>query len=160
PNPNARTIKIPNTEKVVTARFLDGGDPPFQDGVNSRVTLADWVTSERNPYFARTGANRVWGHFFGIGLADPVDDEPTEENPISHPELLTELTRQFVAHKFDVKYLIRAITSSQAYQRTSAVTDPAQSEQPRLFARMALRGMTPEQLFDSLAQATGYRDDV
>jgi hypothetical protein len=156
-DPNARTIKIPNTEKVVEARFLDGAAPKFQDGVNSRVTLADWVTSESNPYFARTGANRVWAHFFGIGVADPVDDEPTEENPVSHPQLLDELTSQFVAHKFDVKYLIRAITSSKAYQRTSAVTDPASAE-PRLFARVPLRGMTPEQLFDSLAQATGYRD--
>ncbi len=160
PNPNARTIKIPNTEKVVEARFLGGAIPAFQDGVNSRVTLADWVTSASNPYFARTGANRVWSHLFGIGVADPVDDEPTDENPVSHPELLADLTRQFVAHKFDVKYLIRAITASQAYQRTSAVTDAAQAEQPRLFARMPLRGMTPEQLFDSLAQATGYRDNI
>jgi hypothetical protein len=157
PDPNVRTIKIPLTDKVVEARFLDGAVPEFQSGVNSRITLADWMTSERNPYFARTGANRVWGHFFGVGLIDPIDDEPTEENPTSHPELLAELTRQFVAHKYDMKYLIRAITSSDAYQRTSARTDPGQSE-PRLFARMALRGMTPEQLFDSLAQATGYRE--
>jgi hypothetical protein len=156
-NPNASSIKIPGTEKVVEARFLDGAAPKLEPQMNPRTALADWVTAENNPYFARTGANRVWGHFFGIGLIDPVDDEPTEDNPASHAELLADLTRQFVAHKYDVKYLIRAITASQAYQRTSAVTDRAQNE-PRLFARMALRGLTPEQLFDSLAQATGYRE--
>ena len=157
PNPNAHSIKIPATGKVVEARFLDGRAPDFKPQVNPRITLAEWVTAEGNPYFARTGANRVWAHFFGIGLIDPVDDEPTDDNRASHPELLAEMTRQFVAHKYDIKYLIRAITASAAYQRTSAATDPAQNE-PRLFARMALRGMTPEQLFDSLAQATGYRE--
>jgi hypothetical protein len=156
-NPNASSIKIPGTEKVVEARFLDGAAPKLTPQVNPRTALADWVTAEGNPYFARTGANRIWGHFFGIGLIDPVDDEPTDENPASHPELLADLTRQFVAHQYDVKYLIRAITASQAYQRSSTVSDPAQNE-PRLFARMALRGMTPEQLFDSLAQATGFRE--
>jgi hypothetical protein len=154
-----RTIGIPNTDKVVEGRFLDKTAPKWQDKVDSRVTLADWVTSADNPFFARTGANRMWGHFFGIGLIDPVDDEPTDENPISHPELLELLTKQFVAHKFDVKYLIKAITATEAYQRSSAQTHASQSDS-RLFARMALRGLTPEQLFDSLAQATGYNERV
>jgi hypothetical protein len=159
PAPNARTIMIPGTEKVVPARFLDNAPTKFQPDVSSRVTLADWVTSPENPYFARTGANRIWAHLFGLGVNDPVDDEPTDENPISHPELLQELTQQFVAHEFDVKYLIRAITLSKAYQRTSATKAGAkEKDEPRLFARMALKGMTPEQLFDSLAQATGYRE--
>ncbi len=157
PDPNRRTIKIAGTEKVVEARFLDGAAPQFQPNVDSRITLANWMTTAKNPYFARTAGNRLWGHFFGIGLLDPVDDEPTEDNPASHPELLAELTTQFAAHDFDIKYLIRAITASKAYQRASAVSDPSQNE-PRLFARMAVKGLTPEQLFDSLAQATGYKD--
>ena len=55
--------------------------------------------------------------------------------------------------------LVRAITASQAYQRTSAADDPSQAD-PRRFARMPVKGMSPEQLFDSLALATGYRDPV
>jgi len=157
--PPARSIRVPGTEKVVAARFLDNAPPKFQPEVGSRVTLAEWVTSPDNPYFARTGANRIWAHFLGLGLNDPVDDEPTEDNPISHPELLAELTQQFVAHEFDAKYLMRAILLSKAYQRTSATAARAkEKDEPRLFARMALKGMTPEQLFDSLAQATGYRE--
>jgi hypothetical protein len=153
--PTGRDIKIPNTDKVVPARFLDDQEPEWKDGIDSRAILADWITSPTNPYFARTGANRIWGHLFGIGIIDPVDDEPGDENPISHPEVLDLLSRQFVAHKFDVKYVLRAILMTQTYQRTSRVTHESQND-ARSFARMSVRGLTPEQLFDSLAQATGY----
>jgi len=71
--------------------------------------------------------------------------------------LLDELARALAAHDFDVKFLIRAITASQAYQRTSAVSHPSQKD-PRHFARMPLRGLSPEQLFDSLAVATEYQE--
>jgi hypothetical protein len=152
-----RSIRIPNTDKVVAARFLSGQEPRWKPAVDSRVTLAQWVTSPDNPYFARTAVNRLWAHFFGVGLIDPVDEEPTDENPISHPELLAELTREFIAHKYDVPFLIRAITASRTYQLTSAVTDPSQNE-PRAFAHMAVKGLTAEQLFASLAEATGYRE--
>ena len=152
-----REIRIPGTEKVVKAKFLTGGDPEWTSGLEPRTILAKWLTSADNPYFAQTAVNRVWAQFFGTGLIDPVDDEATEENPVSHPELLTELTEQFVAHQFDVKYLIRAITQTKAYQRTSIQTHPSQAD-PRAFARMSVRGLTPEQLFDSIAQATGFKD--
>jgi hypothetical protein len=155
--PISRTIAMPGTDKVVEARFPDGKSPVWKDNVESRQALAEWLTSPANRYFARTAANRLWAHFFGAGIIDPVDDEPTDDNPASHPELLAELTAQFVANNYDVKYLIRAITSSKAYQRTSAASHVNQN-QPRLFARMAVKGLTPEQFFDSLALATGFQD--
>src|SRR5262249_47929951 len=136
----------------------DGKEPKWTESMDARMALADWVTAPENPYFARAVVNRLWAYFFGVGLVDPVD-EFGEENPASHPELLDELARQFVAHRFDLKFLIRAITNSQTYQRTSAVTHPGQ-EEPRRFARMSLRGLTAEQLFDSLAQATGYQEST
>jgi hypothetical protein len=155
--PAGRTITIAGTDKVVQARFPDGQSPVWKDNVGSVQALAEWLTSPSNPYFARTAANRLWAHFFGVGIIDPVDDEPTEDNLASHPELLAELTAQFVANKYDVKYLIRAITASRAYQRTSAASHVSQNP-PRLFARMAVKGLTGEQLFDSLALATGFQD--
>jgi hypothetical protein len=154
---NPRTINIPGTDKYVEARFLSGPAPRWKAGVESRVTLAAWITALDNPYFARATVNRLWAHFFGIGLIDPVDDEPNEANPISHPELLAELTREFIAHNYDLKFLIRAIAASRTYQLTSTLSDPTQ-EEPRSFARMAVRGLTAEQLFASLAEATGFRD--
>src|SRR5207237_1951124 len=80
----------------------------------------------------------------------------TESKP-SHPELLDELASQFAAHQFDLKFLIRAITASRAYQLSSDRSHSSQDD-PRLFGRMALKGLTPEQLFDSLSLATGFRE--
>jgi hypothetical protein len=149
-------LKIPGTDKEVEARFLDGEEPKFDKDTNPRAVLADWMTAKDNPFFARAAANRVWAHFFGIGIIDPLE-EPGPENPPSHPELLDELAFQFAAHDFDFKYLIRAITASKAYQISSLRTDPSQDD-ARAFARMALKGLTGEQFFDSVARATGYTD--
>ncbi|MFL5340547.1 MAG: DUF1553 domain-containing protein [Gemmataceae bacterium] len=151
-----REIAIPNTDKVVQASFLDDKEPQWKFQTSSRVTFAEWMTAPDNPYFARTAVNRLWAHFFGIGIVDPVDDF-NDENKASHPELLDELAKAFVAAKYDMKYMIRAITATEAYQRTSTLTDSSQSN-PRLYARMPVKGMTGEQLFDSLAMTVGYRD--
>jgi hypothetical protein len=151
-----REIAIPNTSQVVQAAFLDGAEPQWKYKVGPRVTLAEWLTAKENPFFARATVNRVWGHFFGTGIVEPIDDFNDENKP-SHPELLDELAKQFAAHDFDLKYVIRAITLSETYQLTSARTDPTQDE-PHLYARMPVKGLTPEQLFDSLSLATGYRE--
>jgi hypothetical protein len=151
-------IKIPGKDKVVQARFIDGKEPQWKDKTGTRPTLAEWMTAADNPFFARAVVNRLWGYLFGSGLDDPADGS-SPESPAAHKELLEELARQFVVHKHDLKFLIRAITASRAYQRTSTVSHPSQKD-PRRFARMPLRGLSPEQLFDSLAEATEYRDNA
>jgi hypothetical protein len=154
PGPSRAKIPIPNTDKLVEARFLDGKEPRWEKGSDPQAVLADWITADDNPYFARAAVNRVWAYFFGIGLIEPVD-EPGDQNLPSHPELLDELAREFRAHQYDLKYLIRGILASDAYQRTSAADD-GRPANPRLLARMAIRGLSPEQLLDSLSVATGY----
>jgi hypothetical protein len=151
-----REIRIMGTDKVVQARFLDNGEPKWSEKHTTRETLADWVTSPENPYFARAAANRLWAHFFGVGIIEPVDEE-SDENPPSHPELLNELARQFMLHSFDMKYLVRAIAYSKAYQRSSS-WDSADMPDPRLFARMSIKGLTAEQLYDSIVEATRYKE--
>jgi hypothetical protein len=154
-----REMSIPGTERVVQARFPDGSEPTWEYRISTRRTLANWITSPQNPYFARATVNRMWYQLFGRGIVEPVDEMVGAESAASHPELLNELAAAFVARSFDLKFLIRAITASRAYQLTSASTQPSQDD-PRLFARMPLRGLTAEQLLDSLAQATGHRDNV
>lgn len=149
-----RSIKIPETETVVSARFLTGEEPDWSQIVDSRANLSRWVTSPENPYFAKAAVNRVWAHHFGIGIVDPVDDF-SDNNPASHPEILDLLAREFVAHQYDVKFLIRTLTATRAYQLSSIRSDASQ-DNPRQFARTPVRGLTAEQIFDSLAQATGY----
>lgn len=164
-DPKKREVAMPGSDKVLPAKFLDNTDPKWSNQTTTRATLADWVTSPKNPYFARAGVNRLWAYLFGNGLIEPVDEMVSASSTPSHPELLDLLAREFAAHRFDVPFLLRVLTATQAYQLTSAAGDGVStaiteegSEKPRLFARMPLRGMTPEQLFDSLATATGYRD--
>jgi len=148
-------LTIPGTEKVVKAAYLDGGTPKFTAKSEGRALLADWVTADDNPYFARAAVNRVWAGFFGNGLVEPVDDMGAD-NPPSHPELLDELATQFRTHGYDLKFLIRALTTSKAYGLSSAVGRGESA--PPLFAAMPVRGLAPGQLFDSLALATGYKE--
>jgi len=156
PQSDRNTIGIPGTDKIVTATFFNGQKPVWTPERSPRVELADWLVSAKNPYFAKNMANRMWEHFFGIGILDPVD-EPGENHPPSHPELLNELGKAFAESGFDNRYLIRAITRTKTYQLTSKMTHPGQAD-PRRFARMNLKGLTPSQLFDSLVAATGFRE--
>jgi hypothetical protein len=156
PQSDRNSIGIPGTEKKVKATFFDGSTPNWVPDRSPRVELADWLVSAKNPYFAKNMANRVWAHFFGLGILDPVD-EPGENNPPSHPELMDDLGKAFAENGFDTQTLIRGITRSKAYQLTSKMTHPGQAD-PRRFARMNLKGLTPSQLFDSLVAATGYRE--
>lgn len=149
-----RELTIPERETVVQATYLDGTQPEWKSKISSRRTLAVWLTARQNPFFAKSTVNRIWGHFFGVGIVDPIDDFGTNNKP-SHPELLDELAAAFAAHDFDLKFLIRSITASRTYQLTSRLTDPSQNE-PQQFARMSVQGLTGEQLFDSLSVAIGH----
>ncbi len=148
------TIKIPDSEDSVTAAYLTGGAPDLKTNADARRSLAQWIVDENNPFFAEVAVNRLWGHFYGRGLVEPVDDF-SAENPASHPELLKLLSESFVASGCDLKFMVRAMTGTKTYQRTSQQTDASQ-ETPELFARMAVKGLTEEQIFDTLAEATGH----
>lgn len=150
-------IAIAGTDRVVQASFLDGKQPEFKSGASPRGTLADWMTAADNPFFARAAVNRLWAYLLGTGLVEPVDEMVGGESTPVFPALLDELAREFAAQKFDLKHLLRAITYSKAYQLTSRATHTSQDDL-RVFARMPLRGLTPEQLWDSLAEATGFDD--
>jgi hypothetical protein len=152
-----REVILPDSTRKVPAVFLDGKQPQFEPDASSRVALARWITAADNRYFARATANRLWGLLFGIGIVEPVDNFH-DENPPSHPELLDELAAVFVRSGFDLDYLLTALCLTDAYQRTSGRTHPSQDD-PRQFARMAVRAMMGEQFYDSLALATGYREE-
>ena len=98
--------------------------------------------------------NRMWGQLLGRGIVNPVDDMH-DANPASHPELLVDLAQQFKANGFDVKYLVRAICNSETYQRSSKPAGNNADAGPELFARMAVKPLTPEQLYDSLTHVVG-----
>jgi hypothetical protein len=156
-NPNSKSIAMSEGGKVVPARFLDGSDPVWQEGIGGRQLLANWVTSPKNPYFARAITNRLWAYFLGTGLIEPVDEMVGKDVQDNDPGgVLDEVARAFVAQNFDLKFLMRTITATKAYQLTSAKSHASQDD-PRLFARMSVRGLTAEQVCDSVAEAIGDR---
>ena len=152
-DPNRRELTIPGTSTVVKATHLDHTPPAWRPRADTRDVLAEWVTSPDNPYFARAAVNRTWARFFGNGLIDPVDDLDAEGDP-ALAELLGEVAGEFRDHGYDLKFLIRALMATRAYNLSSAVA-PGESTPPPLFARMPVRGLSPAQFVDSLAQATG-----
>lgn len=143
----------------VTYPKFEGTSISDDADTNRRNELAKLMTSGDKPLVAESFVNRMWDHFFGFGFTRPVDDMGPH-NPPSHPELLDHLAREFVASGFDCKQLIRWICLSDAYQRSSRFGKSNEQDNPEtgaspLFSRVYLKGMTAEQLYDSLLVATG-----
>ena len=135
--------------------FLGGG-PADVAGKDRRQVLADWLASPQNPYFAQNFTNRVWHHFFGIGIVEPVDDVRIS-NPAANQPLLLELAKRFTESKYDFKGLVRDICRSEAYQR-STETNPSNVLDERNFARQTLRRIKAESVLDILSQVTNTKD--
>ena len=122
-------------------------------GADELDALADWVTSPDNPFFARAQVNRVWFHLMGRGIVDPIDDFRAT-NPPSHPALLDAMAADFVKHRFDLRYLIRLIMNSRAYQ-LSAMPNDSNRDDDLNFSRAYVRRLTAEQLLDCQSAVAG-----
>jgi hypothetical protein len=148
-------IRIPsasgkNAGQVVQARFLDGTAPALDNEGPYRPRFAAWVIAPQNPYFANALVNRMWAQFFGRGIVHPVDNFHAD-NPPAHPAVLKQLADEFRASEYDLKHLVRCLCNSQAYQRTSRPL-PGNENDTTLVSRMAVKPITPEVFYDSLAQ--------
>lgn len=129
---------------------LDGTD--FTGSFNRRASLAEWMTSPNNAWFAKAIVNRMWNHFLGRGFIEPIDDiRPS--NPVIAPALLDKLAADFVANDYDLKHLIREICATQVYQLSSTPAKKADLDN-KLWARYRLKPMGPDELMDSLVEAT------
>ena len=121
-----------------------------------REELAEWMTSPDNQWFARNVTNRLWAHFMGRGLVVPVDDFRAT-NPPSNPELLDALAERFIEDDYDVKELIRTITASATFQRSSQ-PNATNEEDEQNYSRALLKRVDAEVLLDAVNQVTGIRD--
>src|SRR5262249_36407224 len=114
--------------------------------------LAEVMTSKENSFFARSVVNRIWYHLNGKGIVDPVDDF-RDSNPSANDELLDALARDFVEHKYDVKYLIRVIMTSRTYQ-LSAQTNDFNKDDNKYFSHAVTKLLPAEVLLDAICSAT------
>ncbi len=156
----AGQIRIPappgEQGRLILPRYLTGDVVPPGAAVDRRAELGRLVTGEKNPYFARATVNRVWSYFFGRGLVSPVDDLESTES--LHPKVLEHLAADFRASGHDLRRLSEVILLTRAYQLTSAGPERGREPEVAAFARAPLRGLSAEQLFDSILTATGAED--
>lgn len=154
----AATGKVTNpaTGAVVAARAF--GETPLADTpqTDPRRELADWLTQKDNPYFARNLVNRYWGHLFGRGLVEPIDDLRST-NPASHPEVLDALADDFVEHGYDLKHVLRTLCNSSAYQLASEFA-PRRDAEGMFFTHRQPRRLPAEVLLDAINQAAGTEE--
>jgi hypothetical protein len=132
---------------------LDYKPLPADSSLDRRRYFADWLTSPDNPYFARALVNRVWRNFLGRGLVE-AEDDLRQTNPATNEELLAALARDFVAHKYDVKRLIRTVMNSAAYQRSSKPL-PENAADDRFYSHYLIRRLPAEVVLDAYSQVTG-----
>jgi hypothetical protein len=145
--------KQPRTGEMVRAFALGTKMPGTPETGDRRQVLAEWLTSPKNPWFAHNLANRLWAHFLGRGLVEPVDDV-RDTNPPSNPELLDALARHLVDSKFDLKKLIRTITASRTYQLSSHPNETNAKDEMN-YSRALFRRIDAEVLLDMVSQTTG-----
>jgi hypothetical protein len=146
-------VKHPRSKEVLPPRFLGASVPACAPEDDRIQALADWIAAPQNPYLARAQVNRVWYHLLGRGIVDPIDDFRASNPPINGP-LLDALSKDFVAHHFDLRHLVRTIMNSRTYQ-LSAVPNATNREDETHFARSLVRPLQAEQLHDAVAQVTG-----
>lgn len=146
------------TGRVVTPKLLGGEEVLAEQYSDPREALMDWMRSEDNPYFARSFVNRVWANYFNVGIVEPPDDMNLA-NPPSNEALLDYLTKQFVAHDYDMKWLHREIANSHAYQRSWHANDTNRLDN-RNFSHAVIRRLPAEVAYDALVQATAADDKL
>ncbi len=145
---NVGEVRLPETDTIVPPKYPGGLAASEQDGGTRREQLSIWMASRDNPYLARSAVNRVWAQLFGRGLVEPVDDLGPH-NEATHPQLLDELAAYFVATGFDLRELYRTLANTRAYQLSSQ-SDSEHNVPPESFARMAVKPLSAEQLYDSM----------
>lgn len=153
-DPNAAPAKHLLDNRPMAARFL-GGDAPDVQGKDPRVALAEWMTSKDNTMFRQNIANRIWGHFMGRGIVEPVDDVRIS-NPPSNRELLEELGKRLAGYDYDMKKLVRDICLSRTYQ-LSSVPNATNKDDDSQFSHAKLRRLRADVLLDAIDVATNTK---
>jgi len=145
-------LKHPRTgERVPTAAL--GAEPADLSSVSDRRrVLAEWMTADENPYFAKMIANRLWSHYFGRGLVEPVDDLRATNPPVNEP-LLNALADYMRDLDYDLKAFTRTLLNSRVYQLASQ-TNVSNARDRQNFSHALDRALPAEVLLDAICQTT------
>jgi len=141
-----KPLKHPRTSQKQSPKVLESQSNAISSE-DPRHEMATWLTSPRNLQFARTQVNWIFFHLMGRGLVDPVDDFRAT-NPPSHPDLLDEMAHRWIAHDYDLRWMIREIVHSHAYKQ-SHQTEASIPIDPSFFAYRIVRRHQAEVLADA-----------
>jgi hypothetical protein len=147
----------PDTGASLPAKALGGPEIKVEKDKDARAALFDWLRSPDNPFFARSFVNRVWGHYFGVGIVQPVDDF-SQANPPSNPKLLEALAKDFIEHKFDIRQIERTIMNSRTYQLSFKTNETNQLDRDN-FSHSFIRPMMAEVVVDAINSAMGTTEN-
>ena len=147
----------PRTGKFMEPQPLDRQPTKVDPAVDPRVQLAAWITDPQNESFAGAIVNRIWRHFMGVGLVEPVDDLRASNPPTNQP-LWRALSKELVEHHYDLKHLMRLVLNSRSYQ-FSAETVPGNQTDTRFYSHYYARRLDAEVLLDAISQVTGRAEN-
>jgi hypothetical protein len=150
-----RRLPHPETNDVLKPR-APGGPEIDPDG-DAREKLFQWLARPENPFFARSFANRVWAHYLGTGLVEPVDNFSLA-NPPSNEKLLDVLAKEFTDGKYDIRRLEKTILMSRTYQLSSLPNATNRRDRTN-YSRAVPRRLMAEVVVDVLNTALGTTDD-
>jgi hypothetical protein len=149
-------IKHPRTGKIVRPTPLKNDPLESITSRDLRRPLAEWLTSPKNPLFARNIVNRTWGYFMGTALVEPIDDMRAT-NPPSNPELLDALADDFVKNGYNIRKLMRSIMISQTFQ-LSSTGNADNSGDTRFFSHYPNKRLPAEVLLDAIDHVCGTQE--
>lgn len=156
-NRNSGEVKHPVDGREMQPTFLGGEVATIPKGTDRREVLAHWLTAPENKPFNHNLANFVWDHFFGRGITHPIDDVRISNPPVN-PALLDALGDRLVETDYDIKQLVRDITASHAYQRSTRANESNATDLTN-FSRAHPRRIRAEILLDCITQVTQTVDD-
>ncbi|MBI1916327.1 MAG: DUF1549 domain-containing protein [Planctomycetes bacterium] len=147
--------KHPDRLIAMQPRFLTGESvAPDAPDPERRRALARFLTAPKNPWFARAYVNRIWTCLMGWGFYPSVNDLGSSVTP-RYPEVLDALAKDWIASGYDVKWLFRTVTLTQAYQRQ--LQPPADDRLPA--PAVCASRLRPEQVFEVLQKALGFDEN-
>lgn len=170
-------VRVPDTKLEYQPVLLSEGKPEWPEKIDSvglRTVLARWMQEEPEHLLAKNAVNRLWAHFFGEAIIEPMDDLSRDEfQSGERAALLTDLSTAFIESGYDLDVMVAGIVNSQAYRLRSiaavhsagnvaeAKVDEADAKGAASpsgamrFTAVGVRGLTGEQLYDSLQTAAG-----
>ena len=146
-------FKHPRNGRVLPTKALGSEPVDLSTVFDRREVLANWITDRDNPYFSKVLVNRLWAHYFGRGLVEPIDDMRATNPPVNEP-LLDALAEHFIEVGYDLKALTQTLLASNVYRLASQPND-SNIDDLQNFSHARPKPLPAEVLLDMICQATG-----